>query len=133
VGMLAGALLWAAQPAPVAPWERFSRQTLTGMLGQETVLVDFTADWCPTCKVLEQTNLTPARLTALKARYNIRLLRADLTEKNPEAEELLHSLGSKSIPLLAIFPKNSPDSPLVLRDLFTPSQLEDAVRQSTAK
>ncbi len=133
VGLMAVGLFWALQPSPKAPWERFSRPALTEALGQDTVLVDFTADWCPTCKVLEQTNLTPARLTMLKARYGVRLMKADLTERNPEAEALLHSLGSKSIPLLAIFPKSMPESPLVLRDLFTPEQLEDAVRQSTEK
>lgn len=40
---------------------------------------------------------------------------------------LLESLGSKSIPILAIFPKDKPDSPLVLRDLFTSGQLKDAL------
>jgi len=43
----------------------------------------------------------------------------------------LQALGSQSIPVLAIFPKNAPDSPLVLRDLFTPSQLEEALKSTT--
>lgn len=133
VTMLALGLFWALQPSPKAPWERYSRPALSQALGKETVIVDFTADWCPTCKVLDQTNLTPARLNSLKDRYGVRLLKADLTEENPEAQALLQSLGSKSIPLLAIFPKSKPNSPLVLRDLFTPSQLEDAVRQSTSE
>ncbi len=133
VTMLAVGLFWALQPSPKAPWERYTRPVLSQALGKETVIVDFTADWCPTCKVLDQTNLTPARLNSLKDRYGVRLLKADLTEENPEAQALLQSLGSKSIPLLAIFPKSKPNSPLVLRDLFTPAQLEDAVRQSTSE
>lgn len=125
-------LYWAVLPGAKAPWERYSDAALSSALGQETVVVDFTADWCPTCKVLEQTNLTPSRLNGLKERYGVRLMRADLTERNPEAEALLQSLGSKSIPLIAVFPKARPDEPLVLRDLFTPEQLEDAVRQSVS-
>ena len=56
--------------------------------------------------------------------------RADLTERNPEAEALLSALGSKSIPLLALFSQNSPQEPVVLRDLFTPPQLEEAVAKA---
>jgi len=118
------------QPGVKTQWERYSTQALTSKLGTELVLVDFTADWCPTCKVLEQTNLTAERMKRLQDAYGLRLIKADLTERNPEAEALLAALGSKSIPLLAIFPKKSPQEPVVLRDLFTPQQLEDAVAEA---
>lgn len=132
LSLLAVGLWLGFRPAQaVKQMEPFSEQTLRETLGRETVVVDFTADWCPSCKVLEQTTLTPARLGDMKARYGLKLMRADLTEKNPEAEALLHALGSKSIPVLAIFPKDKPDSPLVLRDLFTPGQLEEALKNST--
>ena len=80
--------------------------------------------------MLEQTNLTAERMKRLQDAYGLRLIKADLTERNPEAEALLAALGSKSIPLLAIFPKKSPQEPVVLRDLFTPQQLEDAVAEA---
>ena len=51
------------------------------------------------------------------------------TVHDPELMALLESLGSKSIPILAIFPKGNPDSPLVLRDLFTGGQLKEALDQ----
>jgi len=132
--LLLGVGLWLGlRPAElVTQMDAYSETSLRSALGKETVVVDFTADWCPSCKVLEQTTLTPARLGDMKARYGLRLMRADLTEKNPQAEALLHALGSKSIPVLAIFPKNAPESPLVLRDLFTPTQLEEAL-QHTAR
>jgi thiol:disulfide interchange protein DsbD len=131
VCFLAGAVLLIVRPsAPLSHIDAYSENGLRAMLGQETVVVDFTADWCPSCKVLEQTTLTPGRLGDMKAKYGLKLMKADLTERNPEAEALLAALGSQSIPLLAIFPKNAPDSPLVLRDLFTPSQLEDALKQT---
>jgi len=115
----------------VSHMDPYSEGALKAMLGKDTVVVDFTADWCPSCKVLEQTTLTPARLGDMKAKYGLKLMKADLTEKNPEAEALLRALGSQSIPVLAIFSKDDPDSPLVLRDLFTPTQFEDALKQST--
>lgn len=132
--LLLGLGLWLGfkTPVPSAHLAAFSEASLRAVLGRETVVVDFTADWCPSCKLLEQTTLTPDRLGDMKNRYGLTLMQADLTENNPEAEALLHALGSKSIPVLAIFPKNAPESPLVLRDLFTPAQLEDAL-ESTAR
>lgn len=132
VALIAAGTLITLRPVPVvAHIAPYSEASLRSMLGRETIVVDFTADWCPTCKALEQTTLTPARLGDMKARYGLELMKADLTEKNPEAEALLYALGSQSIPVLAIFPKNAPDKPLVLRDLFTPTQLEDALKQTT--
>ena len=128
---LAAGILLALRPAQVvAHIDPYSETALRSLLGKETVVVDFTADWCPSCKVLEQTTLTPARLGDMKTRYGLKLMQADLSEKNPEAEALLHALGSKSIPVLVIFPKDAPDTPLVLRDLFTPMQLEEALKQT---
>jgi len=128
--LIAGSAWWVMQPQVKTQWVRYTPQALTSLLGTQLVLVDFTADWCPTCKVLEQTNLTPERMQVLQDTYGLKLMKADLTERNPEAEALLTALGSKSIPLLAIFPKNSPQEPVVLRDLFTPDQLADAVAQA---
>lgn len=130
--ILAAGVFVSLRPAQVVTHlDPYSEVSLRSMLGKETVVVDFTADWCPSCKVLEQTTLTPTRLGDMKTRYGLKLMRADLTEKNIEAEALLHALGSKSIPALAIFPKNAPNSPLVLRDLFTPTQLDEALKQTT--
>jgi thiol:disulfide interchange protein DsbD len=40
------------------PWEPFSMKKLADYTREgKTVLVDFTADWCPTCKTLESTVL----------------------------------------------------------------------------
>ena len=128
--LIAASAFWVMQPRVKTQWERYGTHALSAQLGKELVLVDFTADWCPTCKVLEQTVLTPGRMQQLEDTYGVRLLKADLTERNPEADALLQALGSKSIPLLAIFPKKSPQEPVVLRDLFTPQQLEEAVAQA---
>jgi thiol:disulfide interchange protein DsbD len=119
-------------PSESNPAEPFATAALRERMGRQTVLVDFTADWCPSCKALEQTTLTPERLGAMKNRFDLALMKADLTQSNPDAERLLEALGSKSIPLLAVFPKNAPNEPLVLRDLFTPAQLEEALT-STAR
>lgn len=130
--IVAGALL-VTTVQHKAHWEPFTPATLTSANAERMVIVDFTADWCPSCKVLEQTTLSPGHMAELKARYDVTLLKADMTEDNPEATALLTALGSNSIPVLAIFPKGEMNSPAVLRDLFTQTQLEDALKQATRK
>jgi thiol:disulfide interchange protein DsbD len=110
-------------------WEPFDPTQLANRIGQERLFVDFTADWCPTCKALEATVLTPENVTAWKQTYNIAFIKVDLTERNVEGEALLQALGSKSIPAAALFtPGKGSASPLVLRDLYTRSQLENILR-----
>jgi len=131
LALCVGASLWAARPpAPEdAHWERFEPQAFAQALGQDHLLVDFTADWCPTCKALEKTVLTPKTLESLRKRYGARAIKVDLTRENPEAMALLKALGSASIPLAALFPKGEASkSPLILRDLFTSGQLEGAAK-----
>ncbi|PKN43218.1 MAG: protein-disulfide reductase [Deltaproteobacteria bacterium HGW-Deltaproteobacteria-18] len=126
--VLAAAFLFRPEGHP-DPWKNFDMRQFDSLRGQENLILDFTADWCPNCKFLEKTVLTPEKSAAFARKHNAVLLRVDLTRHDPELMALLESLGSKSIPILAIFPKNNPDSPLVLRDLFTSGQLEDALDQ----
>lgn len=130
LALFAAVFVWAVQPRPRTAWAEFEAATFRAQLGQTNILVDFTADWCPTCKVLEQTVLTPARLASWKEEYGLTLVRVDLSRSNPEGERLLAALGSKSIPLLAVFGAKAPDRPLVLRDLFTGGQVGQALSQA---
>src|SRR5262249_44379380 len=94
------------------------------------VMVDFTADWCPTCK----TNLkfavdTEAVLKMVKANDVVPLL-ADWTDGSQEIKDSLAALNSNSIPVVAIFPADRPDEAIVLRDLTSKSQLLDALKRA---
>jgi thiol:disulfide interchange protein DsbD len=124
--ILASALLFRPANHP-NPWQDFTMAQFEAMRGQQHLILDFTADWCPNCKFLEKTVLTPAKSAKFAQEYDAILLRVDLTRHDPVLMALLESLGSKSIPILAIFPREKPDSPLVLRDLFTSGQLKDAL------
>jgi thiol:disulfide interchange protein DsbD len=114
--------------ASEAVWEPFNPEAFAQVLGQEPVLLEFTADWCPNCKALELTTLSSERLRAWRTRYDLRLIRVDMTRRDPEREALLRALGSISIPLTAVFPAGSDwRRPFVLRDLYTPAGLEEVL------
>ncbi|GAB6037338.1 hypothetical protein JCM15519_18970 [Fundidesulfovibrio butyratiphilus] len=127
------ACLWALDPPGphLDAWKPFDPERFSEALGRENMLVDFTADWCPTCKALEKTVLTRSTLARLKAHHRVTLVRVDITREDPKAMELLRALGSASIPVAALFPAGADAArPVVLRDLFSTEQLENAARQA---
>lgn len=123
---------WAATP-PVrsAHWINFQQEDFAGRIGKEPILVEFTADWCPSCKVLEQTTLTPANLNRWQEKYGMTFIKVDLSSPDKSADKFLRALGSSSIPLAAIFTVgDSSKSPTVIRDLYTTGQMDDALEQT---
>jgi len=83
------------------------------------VVVDFTADWCPNCILVERTALRNQHVVETFRKYNVLLLKADLTRENPPAKRLLENMGSRSIPFLALFPPGEHFwQPFFLRDIY---------------
>jgi thiol:disulfide interchange protein len=117
-------------------WQQpFSVQQLaTHRMGGATVLVDFTADWCPTCKTNLATAIETTKVADTIRKNNVVPILADFTDRSPEIDRFLASMGSRSIPFLVIFPGSEPGKPLrdpiVLRDAITESQLLAALEQA---
>jgi len=131
VGMLAFIFLGPVQS--VIPWEPFSKERLAELRRRgATVMVDFSADWCMTCKYNLATAIETSRVKAEIERNNVVPLLADWTDGSPEIKQMLESLESKSIPVLAVFPParggEAAPEPIVLRDLITESQVLSAIR-----
>jgi thiol:disulfide interchange protein DsbD len=81
--------------------------------------VDFTAEWCPNCLLVEKTVLHNRTVVETFRKHDALLLKADLTMENPPAKRLLQKMGSRSIPFLAFFPPGENFwNPYFLRDLY---------------
>lgn len=132
VTVLAGAVLFALKMEKTeARWTPFTVERFSAQLGNRPMVVEFTADWCPNCKFVEATVFTDRRLQRISDAYQAEFLRVDLTNANAAGSKLLEMLGSRSIPLTAIFPSGgNATSPMVLRDVFTASSFEKAVRDT---
>ncbi|MHC1791328.1 protein-disulfide reductase DsbD family protein [Solidesulfovibrio sp.] len=128
-GGLTFALAYA--PPAEAEWVAYTPEHFAERLGKDNLVLDFTADWCPTCKLLERTVLTPPRVAQWGTRHKAVFMKVDLTRQTPPAMALLRALGSQSIPLAAFFPAGeAATAPLVLRDLFTAGQFEQALGEA---
>jgi suppressor for copper-sensitivity B len=114
-------------------WQPFSRDFLEQLTRErKTVLVDFTADWCLTCKTLEAIVLNTAETRNLIEANKIVTLQADWTDGSPEITNMLDALGSKQVPVIAIFPAGRPNEPIVFRGSYTKQALYDAINSLAA-
>ncbi len=112
-------------------WQPFSRQVLDELIAsQKTVLVDFTADWCMTCKTLEKLVLNTPQTCGAVRRNGIVTLQADWTHGSPEVTEMLDLLGSRQVPVIAIFPAGDPHRPVILRGAYTQQSLLAALEKA---
>lgn len=106
------------------PWQPFSQKQLEKLLAEKkTVMVDFTADWCLTCKTLEQFVLNTRDVRRVVDDHGVVPLVADWTDRGEEIKTMLNALGSEQVPVLAIFPASRPNQPIVLLGGYTQQKL----------
>jgi thiol:disulfide interchange protein len=111
-------------------WDPFSLARLqkTAVREGRTVIVDFSADWCFNCKVLEKTQLhTDVVNKAITDASAIKLY-ADFTDYPAEIKDTISALKSNGVPVIAIFPGDKPYEPIVFRDGYTASKIAAALR-----
>jgi thiol:disulfide interchange protein len=82
--------------------------------GLSTVLIDFTANWCPNCKLVEASALSSGKVRELVERNGVVTMTADWTKPSKEISKMLEALGREQIPVVAILPAGDPNHPICL-------------------
>jgi suppressor for copper-sensitivity B len=116
------------------PWEPFSTEALASALDEgRPVLVDFTADWCPNCKLVERISLNRKGTRDFVSNHNIKTLKADYTNLSDEITAWLDRFDSTSIPVTAVFSPGRPTEPLLIRDVYTQSTLLEVLETAASE
>lgn len=100
-------------------------------------VIEFTADWCPNCKLVEKVTLQSEQVAGALNDPAVDFMVADITGKNPDAERMMRLFKSQAIPLLAIVPPGEDFTrPIILRDIYSEQDVMKALetaRSGTAK
>lgn len=104
------------------PWRAWSPEAVAQVRAEgHPVLVDFTADWCLTCQVNEETSLETPRTIQKLREINAVAFKADYTLIPTEITEELQKYDRAGVPLVLIFPADPGAEPFVLPEILTPS------------
>ena len=110
-------------------WETFSQARVQEEVAAgKPVFVDFTADWCQSCKVNEKIGLSSSKVKKKMESLGVVPLKADWTRRDPEITEALASFGRNGVPLYVLYPGKGA-KPVILPELLLPGTVLEALEQ----
>ncbi len=116
----------AAAPLP-AHHEPWSSERVSALRAEHrSIFVDFTADWCITCKVNERGTLASDAVQQAFAEQGVVTLVADWTKGDPLITAALAQFGRNGVPLYLVYPNGG--EPRVLEQILTQGQILNALK-----
>jgi thiol:disulfide interchange protein DsbD len=117
--LLIGGCAWAlTHDAP--GWQKWNPESVAKARAEgHPVLVDFTADWCWTCKVNKRVALDVAEVQAKLKEINAVTLVGDNTDEDPAIVAELKKFERAGVPLVLVYPRDASRPPVVLPALLT--------------
>jgi len=116
--------------SPIA-WQPFDLDELDkDIKSGKTVFLDFTAQWCLTCKANEAAVLNSQPVVDKLKALNVVPMRADWTTQDETITKLLRKFNRSGVPLYVVFPAQHPDAPIVLPEVITPGIVLEKLDQA---
>ena len=106
------------------PWSEAAVQS--ALAEGRPVLVNFTADWCVTCKINERTSLSSVKVQAAMEQANAVYLVGDWTRRDDVIAAELQRHGRSGVPLYLLYSPGSTE-PRILPQLLTEGVVIDAL------
>lgn len=129
VGWLAFAMPQVTDPLP---WREFTMsQFVADVNARKTVLVEFTAEWCATCKTLKAANLDRTKTKAAVISNRVVVYEVDIDRVSEQEREFFMKMQpSGGVPLLVIFPAGKKYQPISFGNGYTQSQILVALNEA---
>jgi thiol:disulfide interchange protein DsbD len=115
-------------------WKHWSAEAVAAARAEgRPVLVDFTADWCFSCKLNLATSIEIESVEKKLKEINAVALLGDFTGKNPVIAEELQRFKRSAVPLVLVYPADANEPPLILPALLTPDIVLEALDRAAKK
>lgn len=99
----------AAGDVPAGVWLEYTPELFKAVRATgRPIFLDFTADWCITCKALKAALLNGEALQSAFRKRDIVLMEVDCTTKSSAGTKFLTSLGRTGVPTWAIYAGDTP-------------------------
>jgi thiol:disulfide interchange protein/DsbC/DsbD-like thiol-disulfide interchange protein len=113
-------------------WVPFSKSEMDKLLATgKPIFVDFTADWCITCKFNEKTAIDVPAVRALMQELGIVPVKADWTNADPEITAALKQFGRVGVPFYLFYPEGGKAAPIVLPEVLTEQIVLAALKKAS--
>jgi thiol:disulfide interchange protein len=128
VGYLAFILLLQES---IIPWQPFSPAALKRARAEgKTVMVDFTANWCPNCKWNSKVAIETEAVAKRVKENGVVPLLADWTDESETIKKAINDLGYNSIPLFVIWPGDPGKDVIKKGDIITEGWVLESLQKA---
>lgn len=111
-------------------WQPFEEAALErARANAQPVLIEFTADWCLNCKVLESTVYKTTKVLSAVREMSMLTLRVDITDMSAAKKALLGRYGGFAIPFLVLLDRHGQVSQ-TFTGLMTDTTLAAAINKA---
>ena len=116
------------------PWQPWSPEAVARAREQgRPVFVDFTADWCATCKWNKKTAIEIDSVEKKLKEINAVPLLADNTLLPENIARELRKFDRAGVPLVLVYPRDASQPPIVLPTLLTPGIVIEALERAAGQ
>jgi len=96
----------------------------------KAVFVDFTAEWCVTCKVNKRVAINTKEVQEAFRVHNIAFVTADWTNEDPSITKLLAEFGRAGVPFYLLYPADPAKPPIRFGDgILTKGAILEAIEK----
>ncbi|WP_164011353.1 protein-disulfide reductase DsbD family protein [Pyxidicoccus trucidator] len=111
------------------PWD--AAAVTAALEAGQPVFIDFTADWCLTCKFNERTVLAREEVRAAFSEHHVAFFVADWTRRDARITAKLAEHGRAGVPMYLVMSPGAPDKAEVLPELLTAELVVDSVKRAS--
>ncbi|MCB1043342.1 MAG: thioredoxin family protein [Acidobacteria bacterium] len=107
-------------------WVPYSETQLAqARKSNQLVFMDFTAEWCATCKFNEKLVIDSKSVRDAFTSNDVVTMKVDYTQYDPQITQMLASFDRAGVPLYVIYPGQN--EPIVLPEVITKNMVIDAI------